>query len=489
MDATTAIVTIKGFPASKLEAARDLIARGYRRLVSAAIKAGQAAPVRPAIELVAERVILRCGTCKRMGGDADAWKHAPEGSLCRQWGSTPPCDPLHMGDGCTGQMSRRAVVDLEVTAGRPALAGWEFLAVVEPLTGGNLICQVPGASVVDGELAQWRTGAIGCDHCAKKRQRLETFIVRADGSDPSIPAGVYRQVGRNCLVDFLGGKSTAEILWSLDIEKAIRKIGDDDGDGFGGGPSTQTHDPVEFLGWAASSIRIVGWTSKAQAQANADRGGDGTSTASRTSYLISPPWGPTALAKWREDRKEFQPTEVDLTHAAAALAWAIGLPGSSDYERNLSLVARQPRLDPKHAGILASAITAYDRHMGQVAERVRTRTNPTAASAHLGKLGERLELVATVERIADVETDYGMLHIHTMRDAAGNALIWKTTSARLDVDAKLNVRGTVKRHSEYRGELQTELARCSTSEPKEPKPPRAPKERKARKAHTAAVSA
>ena len=84
------------------------------------------------------------------------------------------------------------VVDIVAIGARPSLAGWDFLACVEPLEGGNLIRQVPCASIAEGELTPWREGAIRCDHCSTSRRRTETFVVRADGSDPAIPAGTYR---------------------------------------------------------------------------------------------------------------------------------------------------------------------------------------------------------------------------------------------------------------------------------------------------------
>ncbi len=457
-------IEIKAFPAGKLDLARELIAKGHRRLVAAAAKVGQAAPAAPTIVVVAERTILVCNTCRRGSGDADAWKRAPEGSLCRQWGSTPPCDPLHQGNGCAGTMQPRSVVDLEVTSGRPSLAGWDFLAVVEPLVGGNLLRQVPWAAVVDGELEPFRDGEITCDHCRKNRKRLETFIVRADGSDLAIAAGTYKQVGRNCLSAFLGGKSTAELIWSLNLEKLLREVAEDDDSGpVRGYTPTEAFDLLEFLAWTSSSIRIIGWTSKAQAVINAQNGGSGDSTASRVSYLLTPQ-SLGAHAKWIADRRDLQPTEADIAQAAAALAWAIALLGASDYERNLGLIARQPTLAPKHTGILASAINAYLKHTGQDLESKRKAAGVIAPSQHVGEVGKRLDLQVTIERVIDTETDYGILHIHTMRDAHGNAIVWKTTSKRLEVGRAFALRGTVKKLSEFRGELQTELSRCTMSE-------------------------
>lgn len=462
------LLQIEAFPAAKLDAARDLLAKGHARLARGAKRAGQSAPPAPQIQIERSYTKLFCTKCKRCGGEAGAWRLAPEGSLARQWGDCAPCDPLGMGIGCQGHMAPRDLIDVSVDAGRPVLAGWEFLAVVEPLTGGNLIRQVPGAVVADGELIGWRQDVIRCDHCATKRDRKETFILRATGEDAAIAAGTYKQVGRQCLANFLGGQSPAQIVWLLSIERAIRACGEEDDARWGGGGRIrQTYDLTDFLTWTAAVVRVAGWVSRTVAQAE-----ERQSTADLVQYLLAPPFGGgQAAARWNERRAEHAPGKSDGDRGAAALAWAKALSGDSDYERNLSLIARQDRLDPKHAGILASAIAGYDRELGRRAEQTAAR--PVTASAHVGTIGDRLVMEMTVLRVADVETDYGVLHIHIMRDAAGNAILWKTTSKRLDVGWSGAVKGTIKKHGEYRGEQQTELSRVAEAKVPKAKVPKA----------------
>lgn len=458
-------IQIEAFPAAKLDAARDLLAKGHARLVRGAKRVGQSAPSMPQIKIDRAYTKLFCTKCKRCGGEAGSWRHAPEGSLARQWGDCAPCDPLGMGTGCQGYMAPRDLVDISVDTDRPALAGWEFLAVVEPLAGGNLIRQVPGALIVDGELIGWRQGKISCDHCGTKRDRKETFILRATGEDAAIAAGTYKQVGRQCLADFLGGQSPSQIVWLLSIERTVRACGEEDDASWGGGGRVrQTYDPAEFMTWTAAVVRVSGWISRSKA-----RNEETQSTADFVQYLLTPPFGGgQAVAHWNETRAEYAPGKSDEERGAAALAWARGLPGTSDYERNLALVAQQERLDPKHAGILASAIAGYDRELGRQVEQTVTRLD--VVSTHVGAIGDRLTMSVTVLRVADIETDYGALHIHTMRDAVGNAIVWKTTSKRLDVGWSGIIKGTVKKHAEYRSEQQTELSRVAeVKEPKESK--------------------
>ena len=421
---------IQSFPAHKLGAARHALETAHRRLIRSAARAGQPAPAAPTLAVVRERVESACTECKTI----------TEGFF----GKCLACK--------RGYTVSRKVVDLEITCERPKLAGWEFLAVVEPLEGGNLICQVPGADVAEGELSGWREGAITCDHCRAARRRLETFIVRADGSDPTIPAGTYKQVGRNCLEAFLGGKSAAAIVASLAWPTLVREAGEEGG-GMSSGPNV--YEPVEFMTWVAAVVRINGWVSKGQAR---DRE-DVRATADVAQYLLTPPYSPQARAEWEKARAEYRPTDDDSTRAAAALTWAADLAGHTDYERNLSLVARQSCLEPSHAGILASAIAAHARFVG---EQVKREARAASPSAHLGAVGEKKHDfgVVVLERVNSIETDYGPLHIHTFRDASGNAIVWRTGAHNYTPGVNYTLTGTVKAHSEFRGEKQTEVTRC-----------------------------
>jgi hypothetical protein len=94
-----------------------------------------------------------------------------------------------------------------------------------------------------------------------------------------------------------------------------------------------------------------------------------------------------------------------------------------------------------------------------------------ANSRHVGQIGERLELTVTVTR----ETEYWrnnrfsyhrdgveLVYITSMRDAAGNTFVVKSPSFREAVGSTITIRGTVKEHSEFRGEAQTVLARVTS---------------------------
>lgn len=96
------------------------------------------------------------------------------------------------------------------------------------------------------------------------------------------------------------------------------------------------------------------------------------------------------------------------------------------------------------------------------AERARK-----AQSRHIGEIGDKLEMVATVEKQAhfDIPSFRGFgtdtMWVYTFRTDEGDALVWKTTSYIATEDGeRVTIKGTVKEHSEYRDEKQTLLTRC-----------------------------
>lgn len=100
--------------------------------------------------------------------------------------------------------------------------------------------------------------------------------------------------------------------------------------------------------------------------------------------------------------------------------------------------------------------------------KAQVRDVVRAASRHVGQTGERIEVTATVERESTYERrrfgydrESEIVYITTMRDAAGNTIVVKSPAFRARVGATVTVRGTVREHSDYRGEAQTVLQRVA----------------------------
>lgn len=97
---------------------------------------------------------------------------------------------------------------------------------------------------------------------------------------------------------------------------------------------------------------------------------------------------------------------------------------------------------------------------------------------YIGEIGKRMKTTATYKKsfeYMDYKYNYyGTTHyIHTFVDADGNVLVWKTTNPVeyinddvyefISEGSVVEITGTVKEHSEYKGIEQTILSRCKFS--------------------------
>lgn len=86
-------------------------------------------------------------------------------------------------------------------------------------------------------------------------------------------------------------------------------------------------------------------------------------------------------------------------------------------------------------------------------------------SDYVGVEGEKLELTLKLVKIGGYDTFFAgreaYVAVYTFEDENHNKLVWKTQKG-IDGDVCdfFKVKGTVKEHSEYRGEKQTVLTRC-----------------------------
>ena len=81
-----------------------------------------------------------------------------------------------------------------------------------------------------------------------------------------------------------------------------------------------------------------------------------------------------------------------------------------------------------------------------------------------GSIKDKVDLSVKLIRRGNYDTMYGVTHVYTFEDAQGYQLVWKTgTFLEQEVGAQVNLKGTIKAHSEYKGIKQTELTRCKVA--------------------------
>ncbi len=317
--------------------------------------------------------------------------------------------------------------------------GWTFVARLDhntdPSGESNIVYTMPGEELP----AQWRMADASCNHCGFLRNRKDTFIMRNEETNNLI------QVGRTCLKDFFG-HDPAEVArraqYIVKIHDTIREAGE-------GGKAYMTdrrHIDLEtFLSYVARSVRDHGWVSTAKARENEH-------TISSKDDAID-----SMFSAW-ETRWHQGPTVEDRETAKKTIEFVLTLdPSKSDFNFNMVQIAKLEIIDWKATGTAAAMVFCYNRHIEQQAAAAKPKQD-LSGSKHVGEIKERLTLDVTVLSTKAMEGEYGPYNITRMLDGDGNLFVSFGTF-KADPDTKMQIRGTVVRFDEFRGDKQTILNR------------------------------
>ena len=134
-----------------------------------------------------------------------------------------------------------------------------------------------------------------------------------------------------------------------------------------------------------------------------------------------------------------------------------------DAKRKAKWEAEQAKLDAERAEHEAREKAERE------AEEARIKAQK-AISQYVGQIGAKVEFKGTYVKTGSWDqksfSGYGMvtMYVHTFKDADGNVFTWKTQNGVcLNYGECVLVKGTIKNHSEYKDEKQTELTRCKVT--------------------------
>lgn len=335
-----------------------------------------------------------------------------------------------------GTATRRHIVT--VTGEAPKLNGWSFVATLDHLANGNLLKVIPGEPDLP---EQYRTRQ-ECDYCHKGwLHRKSTFIVRNE-------QGVLKQVGRQCLADFLGGQSPKQIAA---LAEALALLPDEIDclcDGYKM-PREPLYLQLEaFLAMTAAVIKQEGWISRKMAYN--DNGRIATADVASSQIVDGAKMRPRERIPTNEDHYQL---------ARKVIEWARQIKPRTDYEHNVQLLTQDSIFPITGIGIIASLIPGYQR---EVERNEAAKREPSGNSQFIGKEGDRIEVKIKVLRVH--YTDGGDYQDSTaivkMQDEQGSVYTWFTASTDMEQGESYTIKGTVKRHHEYKGNKETVLTRC-----------------------------
>ena len=166
----------------------------------------------------------------------------------------PEDDDLHSGHGA-GNSRYHRFYEVTVEGKAPSLNGWRLAAVLQHLTDDQgqaqtLVRSVPGEVIPE----TYQAAPNWCDHCKADRYRTDTFVVIGEN-------GVTKQVGRQCLRDFLGHSDPSRIASWAETLAGVRDLMEEythpSGD-----RRTRLAGLEFYLTFVVKAIREYGWLSR-----------------------------------------------------------------------------------------------------------------------------------------------------------------------------------------------------------------------------------
>jgi hypothetical protein len=347
-----------------------------------------------------------------------------------------------------------------IDAENPKINGWTFVATIDhSATAGNVIRVAPNANCEVP--AKYRTIGPVCEHCSKIRSRRDTFLLRSDAT------GEFKQIGRQCIRDFIGYDVEQMVGMAEIVVNAVPSDSDADGDWAGGVANRHYIRVSTYLAHVSALIRAQGWIGRKLAS---DQGGGATCDTALTNMF--PPRGNTTF-------KRIALTDKDFETAAGAIEWAAKLPGKNVFDHNLSVLAKAGTIEYRSIGIVAWMVPGFFRATERAyASAQRRAAMNLTSSQYVGPIGAKIgtksgQTIKPFEAILygfySFSNQFGPTYIFRFQGDDGNVYIWKASGREsLDLggaDAKNRVRvrisgGTVKKHEEYEGVKQTYLTRC-----------------------------
>jgi hypothetical protein len=320
------------------------------------------------------------------------------------------------------------------------LGGWRFIAVNEPVSGAEaLVMRVPG---YEGDIPEEFRAANPdrCDHCNKKRVRNQSFVIVNE-------QGEYKQVGRNCLADFLGHDPRALVatlaLWD-DLSKNEEGLG-------ASGTAFWTF--ADVVGVAARTASAFGYVSRRKAEEMGEQ-----ATADIVADLLFG-MSPTKVFDGA-DRERFLAVSADrvatlVADTTAALAES---KGDNEWEYNVSLLARADRVPVRRVGLAASSVI-----LGWRRAEKREAAQSAPESVYVGTVGQPFQTVATVTFLRSFVGNYGPTTIVRLRADGADLLWFASRDPQVEVGQTVVIRGTVKAHEQdkYTGKATTVLTRAN----------------------------
>lgn len=322
------------------------------------------------------------------------------------------------------------------------LNGWEFIGTLDHELGNVIVKPVPGKTVPS---KYFTADHKDCDHCHIKRARKETFIVRHE-------SGETKQVGRNCLKDFLG-IDPAKILSLLgSIGDLFREF--EERDWFGGGKQYYSIDLDKMVEASVVYTGKHGYISKAKAD---ERIVPSTADIIRDYFFGDDPFS----SYYKDLREEINSgkNEESSEKALKVIGWAKKQAADNadkDFWHNIQTFIELEAIPSKYFGYLVCLPALWHKACEEEKEHEKE------LNEYFGAIGKRVTEELEITSVNHSESYYGYTTIFNLKDKAGHSFVWFASGQIPGEKGESgNAKFTIKDHKEYKGRKQTIVNRLT----------------------------
>jgi len=335
-------------------------------------------------------------------------------------------------------LERFVIVEVE---GKAIINDWQFVATLEHTENGNIIRNATSIELP----VKYLTVKPICEHCNSNRQRKDTYIIR------NIITNELKQVGKSCLRDYTNGMNAEMVASYLSYFEYLTELNNHESLG---GFTRHYIDINNYLLNVAEAIRNYGFISKQKAYEQ-----NKEPTTSKVNMLM---YDTSKYAKEERKKINYNPErEENKKLVTDALNWIKTQETNGGYLHNLKMVCLKDYAEFRDCGLLASLLPAYYKALETEKQRLEREAKQAnkKESQYIGNIGEKITIQATIKYITSYETQYGITRIYKLTDNDGNVLVWKTSTTIEESETLKTITATIKAHSEYNGEKQTEILR------------------------------
>lgn len=327
---------------------------------------------------------------------------------------------------------------------------WNFVGVITPSASGRAILKLtPSTEDTEGIRQMYSANPYYCDHCRTTRTRNETFIVQ-NGQN-------YRQVGRNCLADFVGGANPQALLkffaWFQNeehLEEFLNsKVGGGSNEG-GGGWGHSYYEPIDVLTATVAAVQHNGSYVSAKSET-------GRPTSVDVRNLLA---GTVGRYATETERQEFQAMLELLDHdtvknkANEILQWFANMSqqekDANTFFKNIDVMVTDNAVEWRQLGYVVGLYPSYQRAMASAPDKSGVKLIKEWPSDWGKDPRPVADKHAVVKFVRHIQGAYGTSQIINVMFDDGVAASWKYSGDYgVHVDDELTMTGSLEPDSYF----------------------------------------